>query len=60
MKLMQSGRKYLAMLGIRPTQSLINVEFLFALFAYATDVGSNGMFFFYEANTFLNIPIPYL
>lgn len=52
MTLLQSSRKYLAMFGISPCQSLLNVKFFMAAFANAINVGSNWIFLIFEANSF--------
>lgn len=52
MKIIQSGQKYLAMLGIGPNQSLKNVKFLSAISFYVENISGNLAFLFYEANTF--------
>lgn len=52
MKIIQTGLMCLAILGLRPTQSLINIKFFAAIFVYATNVVGNCMFLFHEASTF--------
>lgn len=53
MEIVQSGRKYLAMLGIGPDHNFKTVKCVFASFVYVTNVGGNLGFFFYDAETFL-------
>lgn len=51
MKIIQTGQRLLAILGINPNQSLANVKFFIAMIVYATDV-SGQLILFHEANTF--------
>lgn len=53
MKLVVSGQRSLAILGIKPNQSLFNLNFLFAVFINATNVGGNWLYLIHEANTFV-------
>lgn len=53
MKIIQSGQKYLEILGVSPNQSLVNVNFFLTIIVIATDVGENLIFIFHEADTFL-------
>lgn len=53
MKIIQSGRKYLGMLGVFPNQSLNNVKIFITVTVSATNVGGNFAFLFHEANTFI-------
>lgn len=51
MKIVEAGKKYLAMLGIGPDHRLKTVKLLFATVVYITNVGGNLGFFFYDAKT---------
>lgn len=53
MNLFQSGKNYLALLGINSTQNVINARSFFASFVFFTNVGLDASFLFYEANSFL-------
>lgn len=53
MKLVLSGQRSLAILGIKPNQSLFNLNFLFVVFINATNVGGNWLYLIHEANTFV-------
>lgn len=53
MKIIQSGLKYIAILGVRPNKSLINVKFFVAVVANVTNVAQNFLFLIREANTFI-------
>lgn len=52
MNIIQSGQKYLAILGVCPHKSLTNAKFLFAMTVYAINVSGNCIFLFYVADTF--------
>lgn len=52
MKLFQTGQKYMAMMGIYPTQSLINVNFFLTIFASAINIIANWAFLVFEASSF--------
>lgn len=43
----------MAILGIKPNQNLVNLNFFFAMFIYGTNVAGNWLFLFYEAHTFV-------
>lgn len=52
MKPLQSGKENWAMLGISPSQSLISLKFLMALFIIVANAGLNWAFLIYEADSF--------
>lgn len=52
MKLFQSGQKYLSILGVSPSESLINVKFVTVIFAKAIDISLNVIFPIFEASSF--------
>lgn len=53
MKLILSGQRSLAIMGINPHQNLFNLKFLFAMVIHTTNVEGNWMFLIHEANTFV-------
>lgn len=52
MKILQSAQFFLDILGIRPKQSLANVNFFMVEFSFCTTVTSSLLFLIYEAKTF--------